>query len=330
MKIFKRRPKYHYDQETCTYVPVRPTGASIARKIGSSLLFVLVVGAAAWFGFDQFLVGIQEQVFQKEQSQLLTQLEQANVTLDQYEARLDAYYQRTNSFYRPVVGEAQIPSSYWNGGRGGSSRYDQTDTSLPNKTQLRIERIAHQIELLRNSYALVGEEAASKETAMRNLPSIMPVNGELISMYGMRRHPVTGRHKLHEGVDFACGIGTPIYAPGDALVTSTGDIANGYGINVNLDHQNGYKTKFAHLSRAVVQIGQRVKRGELIGYSGNTGLSTGPHLHYEVSLNDVKIDPIDFFYQDLPPREYRRLKLDKQDVTVQVLKEKLSDSPAMD
>jgi murein DD-endopeptidase MepM/ murein hydrolase activator NlpD len=220
--------------------------------------------------------------------------------------------------------------SYWTGGRGGSSLYDRTDHNEVNRTQIRIERISHQINLLEKSYEDVKRKVVLTESDLRNLPSIMPVNGALISGFGFRHHPVSGQQKLHEGIDFACQIGTPIYSPGEGVVESSGYIGNGYGININIDHQNGYKTKFAHMSQALVTEGARVKRGQLLGYSGNTGLSTGPHLHYEIMHNEVKIDPIDFFYEDLSPNEYRKLKLNKAEATKEMVKAKLSEVPAMD
>lgn len=294
-------------------------------------VFVLGTVLLSKTAFEKFFVGFQQNEHLVEQTAHLSHLELLNKQLDNFDERLASLYEVNNSLYRPVVSKEQISNSYWNGGRGGSSLYDRTDHNLVNKTQIRIERMLHQIELLRNSYSDIGIKAALTEKDLRNLPSIMPTNGALISGFGYRVHPVSGYKKLHEGIDFACGVGTPIYAPGDGVVESSGYIGNGYGINVNIDHQNGYKTKFAHMSEAIVTDGAKIKRGQLIGYSGNTGLSTGPHLHYEIMHNDVKIDPIDFFYEDLSPREYRKLKLNKAEViTKAVIKAELSVAPAMD
>ena len=153
------------------------------------------------------------------------------------------------------------------------------------------------------------------------------VRGLFESLY--RRHPVGGHVKFHEGLDFACDVGTPLYATGDGVVTNDTYGESGYGIHVDIDHGNGYQTKFAHMSVSKVKVGQRVTRGQLIGLSGNTGLSTGPHLHYEIMFNGTKIDPVDFFYMDLSPQEYRRLSLDPGKVTKEAIKKKL-EAPSMD
>lgn len=329
--MLKKRSFYYYDPETCTYVQAEVTPKVVVRKMIFWSFFILGTVLVAKLSFEKFLVGFQQAEHIEVQDKHISHLELLNKQLDNYEVRLASLFDHNNSLYRPVVGKDQISDAYWNGGRGGSSMYDRTDNNLVNKTQIRIERLLHQVELLRNSYSDIGIKAALTEKDLRNLPSIMPTNGALISGFGYRRHPVSGHQKLHEGIDFACGVGTPIYAPGDGVVESSGYIDNGYGINVNLDHQNGYKTKYAHMSEAVVTEGTRVKRGQLIGYSGNTGLSTGPHLHYEIMHNDVKIDPIDFFYEDLTPREYRQLKLNKSEVvTKEAVKAELSAAPAMD
>jgi murein DD-endopeptidase MepM/ murein hydrolase activator NlpD len=328
--MLKRRSFYYYDSDTCTYVKAEATPQVVVRKMIFWTVFVLGTVYGAKMTFDNYFVSFQQSEHLTEQNEHVSHLEVLNTQLDAYDVRLADMYHKNNSLYRPVVGKSQIPLSYWNGGRGGSSLYDKTNHNLVNKTQIRIERLLHQIELLRNSYSDVGIKAALTEKDLRNLPSIMPTNGALISGFGYRLHPVSGHQKLHEGIDFACQIGTPIYAPGNGVVGPSGNIGNGYGINVNIDHQNGYKTKFAHMSEAIVSEGSQVKRGQLIGYSGNTGLSTGPHLHYEITHNDVKIDPIDFFYEDLTPREYRKLKLNKSEITKEVIKAELSTAPAMD
>ena len=196
----------------------------------------------------------------------------------------------------------------------------------------RLDKMTFQISLLRRSLATVKSRMGAKEMELRTVPSLAPVNGTMISGFCNRVHPVTGHVKFHEGLDFACQTGTPVYASGDAIVEQADYNENGYGYCINLDHENGYRTKYAHLSEMKVSDGMRVKRGQLIGYSGNTGLSSGPHLHYEVSLNHVKIDPIDFFYQNLSPEKYRDLASGEagEEVSKEELKEKLSEVEPMD
>jgi murein DD-endopeptidase MepM/ murein hydrolase activator NlpD len=111
----------------------------------------------------------------------------------------------------------------------------------------------------------------------------------------MRIHPIYKTLKMHTGVDFVCAIGTPVYATGDGIVMYVEKGVQGYGEMVVINHGYGYKTLYAHLSRKAVRPGQKVKRGEIIGYTGNSGLSTGPHLHYEVRKNNIPVNPVNFF-----------------------------------
>ncbi|HHG85374.1 MAG TPA: M23 family metallopeptidase, partial [Bacteroidetes bacterium] len=292
--MFKRNTIYYYDQETCTYVAAKATPLDVIKRIGFFVLFAIAVGLGTKVTFESFFVSFQESKQLAKHAQLMSSLEAMNTRLDQHDKRLEVFHKKNNSLYRPVVGENQISDSYWQGGRGGSARYDKTQNDLVSQTQIRLERMMFQVDLLKSSLKSVHFKVDRKEEEMKNLPSILPIRGTMISGFGNRIHPVTKHVKFHDGLDFACQTGTPIYATGDGRIDAVGFTGNGYGLNVNIDHLNGYRTKFAHMSEARVTDGQSIKRGQLIGYSGNTGMSTGPHLHYEIMHNGVKIDPIDF------------------------------------
>lgn len=320
---------YYYDTESCTYQPARITLKSVLRRLGVLSIVVLVVGTSTWFLLADSIETSRNSQLQTQQTSLIQALERRDAVLDKYESVLQKHYDRANWLYRPMMEEDQISKSFWQGGRGGINRYDRTNVEITQRMDLRVENIRHQIDLLNNSLRTVHFKSDRKEDELKNMPSISPVNGNLISGFGNRRHPVSGRIKFHDGLDFACPSGTPLYASGNGVIEAVGYTQNGYGLNVNIDHQNGYHTKYAHMSKAVVENGQRIKRGQLIGYSGNTGLSTGPHLHYEVHYQGVKVDPVDFFYKNLSPQQYRKLKLNKSDATPNKLKEALN-APSMD
>lgn len=130
------------------------------------------------------------------------------------------------------------------------------------------------------------------------IPAIFPTFGNYLKdSFGYRKHPILNQYKMHNGIDIITDIGTPVYAPGNGKVTYAGR-KGGYGLTIEIDHGFGYNTIFAHLSKTNVKVGKFVKRGELIGKTGNTGLSSGPHLHYEVHHNGVVQDPMDFFFDD--------------------------------
>ena len=129
----------------------------------------------------------------------------------------------------------------------------------------------------------------------------------MASGYGYRIHPIYKTRKLHTGMDFSAKIGTEIYATGNGKISKVRRSKKGYGNYVEINHGYGYKTLYAHMSKSIVKKGQKVKRGEVIGYVGNTGTSVAPHLHYEVHKNGKKIDPVNFYYNDLSTEEYSKM-----------------------
>jgi murein DD-endopeptidase MepM/ murein hydrolase activator NlpD len=153
--------------------------------------------------------------------------------------------------------------------------------------------------------------AVKKELLFAAIPAIQPVsNKELIRLssgFGMRFHPIYKVKKMHPGIDFSAPIGTPIYATADGVVDRLNVSFSGYGKTIEVDHGFGYRSRYAHMHGFAVSKGQKVKRGELIGYVGNTGLSTAPHLHYEVFINNRHVNPVHYFFSDLNPAEYERI-----------------------
>ena len=160
------------------------------------------------------------------------------------------------------------------------------------------------------SYDEIVKLANNKEKMFAAIPAIQPVSNKqlirLASGFGYRIHPVYKVKKFHSGIDFSAPIGTPIYATADGKV-SKAKRSGGYGKLVEIDHGFGYKTRYAHMHDFEVRKGQNVKRGQIIGYVGNTGLSTAPHLHYEIVLNNKKINPVNYFFNDLDPDEYEKV-----------------------
>jgi murein DD-endopeptidase MepM/ murein hydrolase activator NlpD len=153
--------------------------------------------------------------------------------------------------------------------------------------------------------------ADNKEKLYAAIPAIQPISNKqlvaLASGFGFRTHPIYKVRKMHSGIDFAASIGTPIYATADGKVVTVDVKFSGYGKLVEIDHGFGYRTRYAHMHDFAVRAGQHVKRGDLIGYVGNTGLSTAPHLHYEVLINGAQVDPVHYFYNDLSPTEYEKI-----------------------
>lgn len=303
-----RKVAYYYDEQSCSYTKARFTPRWFADLFLTYGIFA-VVSTFAFFHYYRTHLSTAKGAELLATNQTLTHsLAELSGQLMVMESAVDELLERQNKLYAPIVGSRPIEAAIWEGGAGGSALFGREDLSA--LTQVRIKRLHHRINLLQGNLKDIRFKADIKDEQLSNMPSIMPVNGKLISGFGFRRHPIHGGGHMHTGLDFACKIGTPIYASGSGEVLATGTHESGYGLQIDLNHGNGYVTKYAHLSRIVCTPGEKVKRGQLIGYSGNTGLSTGPHLHYEIIRNGEKIDPIDYFYSDLTPSAFLKNQLD--------------------
>jgi murein DD-endopeptidase MepM/ murein hydrolase activator NlpD len=199
---------------------------------------------------------------------------------------------------------------------GGADRYEAFDrfststAKLLRSTTQQLDELERRVALQNESYRELRRLAETHDEALTQLPVLLPTDGELVSGFGMRNHPILRIKRMHKGVDFSARTGTPIYATGDGVVTFAGR-GSGYGKHVVIEHTRaGYQTLYAHLSAidGAIREGRTVRRGQEIGRSGNTGLSKAPHLHYEVrDLNDKPLNPIYFFAPSVTPQEYRTL-----------------------
>ena len=202
-------------------------------------------------------------------------------------------------------------------GVGGTDRYESIrkkhiiHDDVIIKLNEMVDKLRRKVYVESKSQDELVQLAENKEKLFAAIPAIQPIsNKKLISLasgYGMRIHPVYKVRKMHQGIDFASPIGTPIYATADGLVTKVEFNFSGYGKMVEIDHGFGYKTRYAHMHGYTVRVGQKIKRGEQIGFVGNTGLSTAPHLHYEVHINGVAQNPVYYFFTDLNAEEYEKI-----------------------
>ena len=299
---------YYYDTVTCSYHPAEKD-ITFNFKFFLSIGIVLVMAiVGAGLGYLYYFAPLQQERLSEESNILVKKVEAINHHMDEFDASLSELHKRDNSFYRPLLQSERIPASYYELGKGGTERYSRNRSNIIQYTDLRFEQFLHRISIQKESYGKLIVKAEEKSESMKYLPCILPVNGSMISGYGFRRHPISGLSILHTGIDFACETGTPIYATADGVVKESTFNENGYGICIDLDHHNGFGTKYAHLSKSLVNTGDKVTRGQLIAYSGTTGRSTGPHLHYELIKDGEKVDPADFIYVDLLPLEYKRLQ----------------------
>jgi murein DD-endopeptidase MepM/ murein hydrolase activator NlpD len=184
------------------------------------------------------------------------------------------------------------------------------NSALITETTKKMDKISKQIYIQSKSFDELFTMAKNKANMLVSIPAIQPISNtdlkKVASGFGWRIHPIYKTTKMHTGMDFSASVGTEIYATGNGVVVSSNE-DRGYGNNVIINHGYGYQTLYGHMSKIIRKPGQKVNRGDLIGYVGNSGSSTGPHLHYEVIKYNKKINPINFFYNDLSPAEYERM-----------------------
>ncbi len=227
---------------------------------------------------------------------------------------LAALEQRDNKVYRAIFEAAPLPDSIRRGKthavRKSSYAYASNET-LVAALETKVESLSARIAIQKRSYDTLQHLIETKEQMLAAIPAIQPVSdkdlSQIASGFGFRIDPIYKTPKMHTGLDFAASIGTPIYATANGRIALTAFEEKGYGNHVVIDHGYGYQTLYGHMVRIKAKAGETVKRGEVIGWVGSTGKSTGPHCHYEVIRNGEKIDPVHYFFNDLSATDYERM-----------------------
>lgn len=305
--------KYTYDSKTLSYKKLE---RNWKQKLGATAAFLT---GASVFGFLFYLIADlwfespKERRMQRELDNMVLQYELMGDKLEQLTDVLQDLEKRDDEIYRTIFEAGPIPADVRSAGFGGANRYKNLEgfknSDLLMDTRKKLDMLAKRAYVQSKSFDDVVEMARNKEAMLSSIPAIQPVANKdlkrMASGYGYRIHPIYKVRKMHWGMDFTAPTGTPIYATGDGVVTrGKGERTSGYGLNVVIDHGYGYKTLYGHMSKVEAAKGQRVKRGDIIGYVGSTGRSTAPHLHYEVIKDGKKVNPVNFYYNDLSPEEY--------------------------
>lgn len=257
----------------------------------------------------------KDRQLKRENQKLLTQYELMYKSLEDMEKVLGDLQQRDDYLYRVVFEADPIPSSVRKAGFGGINKYKQLEnfdnSELIIKTARKLDVIAKEAYIQSRSYDEILNLAMDKEKMLASIPAIMPVSNKDLtrtaSGWGNRIHPIYKIRHFHTGMDFTAPVGTDVYATGDGVVKKVVTEKSGYGRHIVIDHGFGYQSLYAHLSEFNVKPGQKIKRGSIIGYVGNTGTSTGPHLHYEVRKNEKPVNPQYYYFNDLSAEEYERM-----------------------
>jgi murein DD-endopeptidase MepM/ murein hydrolase activator NlpD len=232
--------------------------------------------------------------------------------MDQVDDVIADIEDRDNNLYRVYFNTSAIPDSVRKAGFSGKNRYKALEgydnSQLVITTTKRIDVLSKELAIQSKSLDVILKFAKAKNKLLAAIPAIQPVRNEnlkrLASGFGYRTDPFTKARKMHEGMDFSAKTGTPIYATGDGVVSKADNTVSGFGNHVVIRHGYGYETLYAHLSKYKCRAGQRIKRGDVIGYVGSTGRSEGPHLHYEVHKDGNVVNPLNFYYGNISAIEY--------------------------
>ncbi len=311
------RIKYYYDTESCRYERIKVSVWDIIFNSLGFLAVALILSVGIVWAYMAYFESPEEAELRKENEELKYYYDLLGSQMEETNKMLSALQDRDDNIYRVIFGVEPVAEEIRTAGAGGSNRYrDLLDKGLQREDLIvenhsKLDQLRRQMYIQTKSYDEIMGLAKNKETFLASLPAIQPVSNKqlkrLSSGFGYRIDPIHKVRRPHYGVDFSLPKGTPVYATGDGKVKFTRTSFSGYGKQIEIDHGYGYVTKYAHLDMFNVKRGQKVKRGDLIGFSGNTGKSTAPHLHYEVKKDGKPINPVYYFSKDLTDAEFEEI-----------------------
>lgn len=308
--------KYRFNPDTLSYDKIEVSFKKKVLRFLPHLASNIVTGVIAIIIFTLIIDSPKEKRLKRENRELLLQYEIINKKFAQINDVLEDIQFRDDNIYRVIFESEPISTTVRTAGMGGVNRYEDLEgfdnSQIVVNTSKKLDKLIKQLYVQSKSYDEVIKLARNKESMLASIPAIQPVLYKdlksVSSYFGIRFDPVyKNTRKMHTGIDFTAPIGTEIFATGDGTIIEANYVNGGYGNEIIIRHGYGYITRYAHLSKIMVRIGQKVKRGDVIGKIGNTGKSVGPHLHYEVLKNNMAINPINFFYKDLSPEAYDKM-----------------------
>lgn len=307
------QPRYRYNPDNCNYERVRTSPKQMVVNTVWLVTACLLTAAAAYGVFRISNPGMEEIALDKTNKALRSAWNELNLELASVREKLKKIEQEDDDHYRIVLNMPKLSPEIRKGGSGGHevdffpqlSRFDHT-----RHTGMELVQLKNRIRMQEKSYVEIRARITRSEGMLDSRPALQPLDNRQITRfhpkYGMRVHPLFNDYRFHHGLDLTADTGTPVYASGDGLVTHV-KYSGGYGNVIFINHGYGFETRYAHLSKFKATEGQKVKRGELIGYVGTTGNSTGPHLHYEVLFKGEWVNPIHFLYRDMRQGHYNEI-----------------------
>jgi murein DD-endopeptidase MepM/ murein hydrolase activator NlpD len=307
-----KKIKYYYNTNTLRYEKLEtPLRVKLLRIFGFIAAAFVTAALISFIAF-RFVGSPNEKLLRMDNERLQDKYKELNDRVKVSQQQVDELVKRDNEVYRAIFEASPIPDSARARALAQQQEIARVE-NMRNKELLNsligtLNNLSHYIAAQKGSYVEINELLKNKEQLYAATPAIQPVSNKdlnrIASGFGYRIDPIYKTRKLHAGLDFTAPQGTPIYATANGTVTIAGNTGDGYGNHVVINHGFGYETLYGHMVRVKVRNGEKVTRGQVIGWVGSTGKSTGPHCHYEVHKNGQKIDPVYFFYNDLTPEQY--------------------------
>lgn len=314
-KLLMPKSKYKFNHETLSFIKVKRSLKERFLRGFTYSLATIVITIVYYSIYTSFFDTPKERGLKRERNELLNQFDTLNRKYSRIEVVLKDIQQRDVNIYRTIFEAEPIPLSIRSAGIGGTDRYSEleglSNSDLVVEATKKLDQLTKQVYIQTKSFDEIIDLAKGKEIMARCIPAIQPISNKdltrVASPFGVRIHPFYKVLKMHSGMDFTAPIGTEVYATGDGVIVGVDHSKRGYGNTIIIDHGYGYKTLYAHLSEILVRPGKKVRRGEVIGLVGSTGMSLAPHLHYEVRKQDDPINPINFYFNDLTPEQYDKI-----------------------
>jgi len=309
------RTKYKFNPESLSFDRVRLGARALLFRFLAYFIGSVIIALFYWVVFASFFDSPKEKALKREVEQLTIQYDLIHREMANIENVLDGLQKTDDNLYRTIFEAEPIPVTLRSGGVGGVNRYESlegyTNSKLVIETARRLDKISKQVYVQSKSFDDLIGLAARKEEMLRSIPAILPISNKDLtrtaSGFGRRIHPIYKIIKFHYGMDFTAPAGTDIYATGNGQIVAVISSQRGFGKHIIVDHGFGYTSIYAHLSNFNVRVGQKVQRGDIIGFVGSTGQSLANHLHYEIKLNGVNVDPVNYYFEDLTASEYEKM-----------------------
>lgn len=310
-----KKDKYKFNPDSISFDKVRLGVKAILLRTLAFLVGSVLIAVVFNFIFGLFFDSPKEKSLKREIAQLALQYDLAHREMGNMEKVIEHLQETDDNLYRAIFGAEPIMATQRQAGIGGVNRYNELEgynnSRIVIETAKRLDAIRKKVYVQSKSYDELVKLASEKENMLRSIPAIIPISSKdltrIASGYGLRIHPYYKISKFHAGMDFTAPLGTEVYATGDGTIEAVNSGKRGMGNHIIINHGFGYQSIYAHLNSFNVRVGQKVVRGDVIGFVGNTGMSVAPHLHYEIKINGVHTDPVNFFFNDLSPSEYEEM-----------------------